>query len=434
MPTRHNQGRWMSASAYLAFEPEDSALAEQIGAALVAEGLSFAVPRPDTRRPEQAGILAVAVSDSKSVVTILSEASARAETAKRETRIALNNGRPVVPVLTAGELGDAWRGLPLDLEALIDLRAGPSPERLAAVAQAVKATQATGRVVAMLNIKGGVGKTVLAANLFAAAHLINHRTVAFVDLDPQHNLTQYFLPAEERNELRAENRTIHSVMMAHGPHAAARADFAQLAAPINRARGIGRGQLDLIAGDERLFEFTLDEPATADKHSAFVRFQALIAQLKARYSVVVIDVNPCATFLTRCAIAAADHIVAPVRPEKYSLTGLTMLEQVVRAVRGRALRPAEFSVVLNGVNDRTRSGQPGDVDAMTRNEIVQAPFFGSTLIEAAVPYSGALRATPMDRFVINPINVTALMRERQRDVKESLAHAAAEILKRAGVA
>jgi hypothetical protein len=40
----------------------------------------------------------------------------------------------------------------------------------------------------------------------------------------------------------------------------------------------------------------------------------------------------------------------------------------------------------------------------------------------------------MDRFVVNPINVTALMRERQRDVKDSLARAAASILKRAGVA
>jgi chromosome partitioning protein len=424
----------MGAAAYLAFEPEDAPLAEQIGAALVAEGLSYAIPTPDTRRPEQAGILAAAVSDSKSMIAILSEASARAETVKREIRIAANNGRPVAPVLTGQGVDEAWRGLPLDLDALIDMRAGPGPLQLSAVAQAVKASQATGRVIAMLNIKGGVGKTVLAANLFAAAHLIDHRTVAFVDLDPQHNLTQYFLPAEERNELRAENRTIHAVMHAEGPHAADRSAFGQLAAPINRTRGMGSGHLDLIAGDERLFEFTLDEPATADKRAAFVRFQALISLLKARYGVVVVDVNPCATFLTRCAISVADHIVAPVRPEKYSLTGLTMLEQVVRAVRGRALRPSEFSVVLNGVNDRTRSGQPGDVDAFTRNEILQAPFYGSTLIDAAVPYSGALRATPMDRFVVNPINVTALMRERQRDVKDSLARAAAEILRRAGVA
>jgi cellulose biosynthesis protein BcsQ len=424
----------MSASAYLAFEPEDQALADRIGAALVAEGLSYAVPTADTRRPEQASILAAAVADSCSVVAILSEASSRAETAKRETRVALNNGRLVVPVLTSDAAAPAWGTVPLDLEAAIDLRAGANPDNLTAVAAAVRSAQAPGRVIAMLNIKGGVGKTVLSANLFSAAHLFDNRSVAFIDLDPQHNLSQYFLPAEERNELRAANRTVYGVMTAKGPNASPRGEFLNLAAPINRSRGVGRGQFDLIVGDERLFEFTLDEPATADKHSAFVRFQALIAALRARYSVVVIDVNPCATFLTRCAIAAADHIVAPVRPEKYSLTGLTMLEQVVRAVRGRPLKPAEFSVVLNGVNDRTRSPLPGDVDALTRAEIAAAPFFSSTLIDTAIPYSGALRAAPMDRFVVNPINVTALMRERQRDVKDSLARAAASILKRAGVA
>lgn len=422
----------MSASAYLAFEPEDQALADTIGAALVADGLSYAVPTPDTRRLEQSSILAAAVADSRSLVAILSDASGRAQTAKRETLAALNNGRPVVPVLASDGASQGWGGLPLDLHAAIDLRAGPSPERLAAVAAAVRAAHAPGRVIAMLNIKGGVGKTVLSANLFSAAHLFDHRSVAFIDLDPQHNLSQYFLPAEERNELRAENRTIYGVMMGKGPNAASRSEFLNLAAPINRSRGMSRGQFDLLVGDERLFEFTLDEPATVDKHAAFARFQALVAALRVRYSVIVIDVNPCATFLTRCAIAAADHIVAPVRPEKYSLTGLTMLEQVVRAVRGRPLKPSEFTVILNGVNDRTRSPFPGDVDALTRAEIASAPFFGSTLIETAIPYSGALRAAPMDRFVVNPINVTALMRERQRDVKDSLARAAAEILKRAG--
>ena len=87
--------------------------------------------------------------------------------------------------------------------------------------------------------------------------------------------------------------------------------------------------------------------------------------MRARSDAVIIDSNPCATFLTRLAITSADHIVAPVRPEKYSLTGLNMLEHVVREVRGRPLRPSEFSVLLNGVNDRPRPNE-FDADAITR--------------------------------------------------------------------
>jgi hypothetical protein len=108
-----------------------------------------------------------------------------------------------------------------------------------------------------------------------------------------------------------------------------------------------------------------------------------------------------------------------------------MLEQVVREVRGRSLRPAEFSVLLNGVNDRTRSGETGDADALTRTELQNAPFFSSAVLPIEIPYSAVLRSAPMERFAANPINVTAMMRVGGRPAKEALAGAAAMILKRA---
>ena len=211
-----------------------------------------------------------------------------------------------------------------------------------------------------------------------------------------------------------------------------RADFGAISIPLNRARrGAKAPNFELVAGDERLFEFTLDTRPDRDKAEAFTRFRALIAALRARSDAVIIDSNPCATFLTRLAITTADHIVAPVRPEKYSLTGLNMLEHVVREVRGRPLRSEEFSVLLNGVNDRTRSGETGDADALTRAEINNAPFFGGALLPEEVPYSAVLRSAPTERFAANPINVTAMMRVGGRPAKESLARAAAAILRRA---
>jgi chromosome partitioning protein len=257
--------------------------------------------------------------------------------------------------------------------------------------------------------------------------------VCFVDLDPQNNLSQYFLPPEERNRLRAENQTLYSVFVARGPMSLPRDAFLRLPVPLNRQRlGQAKAKLDLVVGDERLFEYTLDGRSEREKADAFTRFHALIAALRERYEAVVIDVNPCATFLTRCAISAADHIVAPVRPEKYSLTGLNMLEQVCRMIRGRTLRPAEFSVLLNGVGDRPRTRAGLDVDQVTREEISSAPFFGSTLISPSIPYTVLLRGTPADKYAVNPINVTAVMRLAQRGLKEALTQAAGEILRRAG--
>ncbi|MGQ0532897.1 MAG: AAA family ATPase [Caulobacteraceae bacterium] len=421
----------MAITAYLAFEPGDAEAARAIGAELEAHGWTVLHSGLEHRIQDKLGSLVQAVGRAGVVVLLASPAAQEGAWIQREVAAALNNGRPLIVVQTADLPPDSWIVQTLDAAAFIDLRSGARSEALAKVVDRARSARGRGRVIAMLNIKGGVGKTVLAANLFAAAHLADKRAVSFVDLDPQHNLTQYFLSPGERNRIRDRNHTLYGILNPRGGASLARADFGAIAVPLNRSRRGKTPNFELVAGDERLFEFTLDTRADRDKAEAFTRFRALISALRARSDVVVIDSNPCATFLTRLAITTADHIVAPVRPEKYSLTGLNMLEHVVREVRGRPLQPEEFSVLLNGVNDRTRSGETGDADTLTRTEIQNAPFFSAALLSDEVPYSAVLRSTPTERFAANPINVTAMMRVGGRPAKEALARAAAAILRRA---
>lgn len=423
----------MTIAAYLAFEPEDVDAAHAVAAELEHNGWTVQRSGPEYRVQDKLSGLVDAVGRAAVVVALVSPAAQESAWFRREMAAALNNGRAIVVVKTGELPADSWINQTLDPAAFLDLRRGARSEVLAQIVDRARAAKGRGRVIAMLNIKGGVGKTVLAANLFAAAHLADKRAVSFIDLDPQHNLTQYFLSPGERNRIRDRNHTLYGILNARGEHSTSLADFGAIAIPLNRARrGAKAPNFELIAGDERLFEFTLDTRSDRDKAEAFTRFRALITALRARSDAVIIDSNPCATFLTRLAITTADHIVAPVRPEKYSLTGLNMLEHVVREVRGRPLRPEEFSVLLNGVNDRTRSGETGDADTLTRAEIQNAPFFGGALLPDEVPYSAVLRSTPTDRFAANPINVTAMMRVGGRPAKEALARAAAAILRRAG--
>ncbi|MBC7769442.1 MAG: AAA family ATPase [Phycisphaerales bacterium] len=423
----------MAITAYLAFATDDEDAARSVGAELERHGWTVTLSGPELHSQEKLTALVQVVGESNVVVLIASQAAQESAWLQREVVAALNNGRPVI-VVQAGDLSaDSWIHATLDTSSPIDLRRGARSEALTQVIDRARALNVRGRVIAMLNIKGGVGKTVLAANVFAAAHLADKRSVSFIDLDPQHNLTQYFLSPSERNRIRDRNHSIYGILNPRGEASVPLSDIGGLAVPLNRARrGAKQPNFELIAGDERLFEFTLDTRSDRDKAEAFTRFRALVTALRARSDAVVIDSNPCATFLTRLAITTADHIVAPVRPEKYSLTGLNMLEHVVREVRGRALRPSEFSVLLNGVNDRTRSGETNDADAMTRDEISGAPFFGSALLPDEVPYSAVLKSAPSDRLAANPINVTAMMRVGGRPAKESLTRAAAAILRRAG--
>lgn len=420
----------MPAGAFICFAPEDAAAAETVRAWLDEQKIRAAL---SPHLADLGGLpqqTAQILGDTRCLVALVSEHGEASEAMRREAVYAVSNARPTVLVQLGEMRSDGWQRLILDGRTLIDARGGLTPSVREALLQAVRAANATGRVIAMLNIKGGVGKTVLAANLFAAAHMVDRRSVVFVDLDPQHNLTQYFLPSAERNRLRDGNQTLYSAFIARGEAALSEEAFSKLPVALNRSQGGRKPRLDLVLGDERLFEFTLDMIAGREKDDAFARFHALIALLRAKYQAVVIDTNPCATFLTRCAITAADHIVAPVRPEKYSLSGLNLLEHVTRLVRQRPVRPAEFSILLNGVGER-RHIAGVDIDAITREEIATAPFFGSALLPVAIPFSTLLRATPADRYAANPINVTAIMRFSQRALKETLTEAAAAILARA---
>ncbi len=422
----------MAIAAYIAFEPADEDAARAVAAELERHGWNVSPSTPELRSQEKLPALVQTVGEAAIVVVMASVAAQESAWLQREVAAALNNGRPVIVVLAGDLPPDSWIHATLDTSTAIDLRSGARSETLNQIVDRARTANGRGRVFAMLNIKGGVGKTVLAANLFAAAHLADKRSVSFIDLDPQHNLTQYFLSPGERHRIRDRNHTIYNVLNPRGDASVPRSDLAAISIPLNRARrGAGKQpNFELVAGDERLFEFTLDTRSDRDKAEAFTRFRALISALRARSDAVVIDSNPCATFLTRLAITTADHIIAPVRPERYSLTGLNMLEHVVREVRGRPLRPSEFSVLLNGVNDRTRSGETADADSFTRNEIASAPFFGSALLPEEIPYSAVLKSAPTDRFAANPINITAMMRVGGRPAKETLTRAAAAVLRR----
>ncbi len=198
----------MAIAAYLAFEPDDADAAHAVAAELEQHGWAVSRSGPDFRIQDKLGALVQVVGEAAVVVVLASPAAQESAWIRREVAAALNNGRTIVVVKTGELAADSWFNQTLDPTTFIDLRQGARSEALAKIVDQARGSKTRGRVIAMLNIKGGVGKTVLAANLFAAAHLADKRSISFIDLDPQHNLTQYFLPPAERNRIRAANQTI----------------------------------------------------------------------------------------------------------------------------------------------------------------------------------------------------------------------------------
>lgn len=178
-----------------------------------------------------------------------------------------------------------------------------------------------GRIVAVTNLKGGIGKTTTVVNLSAGLALKGAR-VLLIDVDAQGNLAMA-LGVRPR-------RTLYEVLV----------DGARAADCLTPARP----NLDLIAADESLLAAQPDIARRPDWPRVL---EQAISPLKRSYDFIVIDCGGSLTVLNLNALHAASDVVVPTTVEPFSLKGLEMLATQVARVKGgagslRAIVPTLF--------------------------------------------------------------------------------------------
>ncbi len=180
-------------------------------------------------------------------------------------------------------------------------------------------SESTCVVVAMVNMKGGVGKSTLTANVgWYCAYRANLR-VLMVDLDPQFNLSQYALGNDRYEKHLAKKKpTIVDIFEQHTLGNADKGILGKEA--ITVAQEWHDGSLIHVIPSALDLAWALKNP-----HEKEHLVRDYIQDVKDDYDLILIDCPPTESMLTTAAYMASDYLLVPVRPEYFSTIGLPLL-------------------------------------------------------------------------------------------------------------
>ena len=199
--------------------------------------------------------------------------------------------------------------------------------------------------LAFINLKGGTGKTVSAANVAHILAALHRKKVLLVDGDKQGNASRYFRRYGEQDGA--------AELLMLGP------ELMNIAAAIYPTEYKG---LDIITSNMELYK-TDRMLYDSERETARVLASAL-ERVRNDYDFCIIDNGPAVDMVTLNVLAAADDVLIPIRPDEFSFSGLLDLVEQVQAVQegvnpGLTMRGAFFTHCFDGFKTDSSEKGPG---------------------------------------------------------------------------
>jgi chromosome partitioning protein len=278
-------------------------------------------------------------------------------------------------------------------------------------------------VWAFMNMKGGVGKTTLAANLGKEMGELKSSPVLLVDMDPQCNLTQVFFDSERLDGIHSE-RSVLATFKAPSkygdPH------VADLRVTVSELGATPR--VDLLPGSFETLKFGVMQGGMRPD-AMMQNFEKFIDRCKSEYPIIILDTNPSSTFTTLCSLAVADMLVAPVTLDVFSLRGIDLIRDVMSQRYSWLKEPDRLKVLLNRVPRTSDEDKLKKLETQEEKIREMFPMLSPSIMVDRIHETSLLRTSqPGQGFAVLRGDWRFFTRRAVRDLKADLTNAATDLL------